>query len=864
MVVGPRRLVSFLETALGLGGPEVPDVRRIAAMRAKLEAAGTAQPRFWSDSFSRDSWATARELLTWRDSLVAGGWKAGAAASASARLRDLGAAEAAQPEMPPGFADRVAAVHARLVNGKPPRLPWTEIRLIESREAQPVIVARLLDALAETGVNLVTLARDISNGGKTDLEKLQQFIGGSPRPDLVGDGTVTLLTAETETAAADLVADWLHATGDPGLVAILGGATGMLDAALSRRGSPRLGHRPSSPQRSALQVLPLAFATRWEPFDPFRLLDLLLLPLSPIPRAVARSLAQALTEAPGRGGAHWTRALEEGLAARRAQLAKRPGMDDATRLERKARADELRWRPWFDNDLHDPASGIPAAEAKAVCARVAAWAISRATGDPILGGLVMAAQNALEAIEACGLDPLPRLDLDRILADALRDGTDHPDAGAEAATWSCVLHPGQIWDRPGRVLWWGFVAGKLPAPAEPWTRTELAALEAAGVRIDTRAARIAREAEAWRGAVLAARERILLVAPATLDGSPTEHHPLRHELDRLLDARGVRVDAVSGLTDKEVKLAGHEIRRDARAVAAIPRPRDAWTIAPGLIRPRETESASSIEKLLGCPLAWTLQYQAKLRQGSRAQIPEGERLIGMLAHELAARLLPAGASQVPSDIGSPLEILLSEQAAPLALPGRAADLARVRAELPRAMRFLGELLGKHGLRVNAIESEHRLGDALAPGIALEGRLDMLLTDARGQPAVLDLKWTGTQKYRREEVLEGRAVQLAAYGRLVGDPEAPAPSAYLLLAQQVLLPTGGGAFGPAPRELVRDARETWSLAVEAWSGAMKALADGSASAPGALTDKPEKLPPLDTTPPCRFCEFTSLCRHGAAS
>ena len=54
-----------------------------------------------------------------------------------------------------------------------------------------------------------------------------------------------------------------------------------------------------------LQVLPLAFAFAWEPPDPNRLLDFLLLPIGLLPRSAANKLAKVVAEFPGVGGEKW-------------------------------------------------------------------------------------------------------------------------------------------------------------------------------------------------------------------------------------------------------------------------------------------------------------------------------------------------------------------------------------------------------------------------------------------------------------------------------------------------------------------------------------------------------------------------------
>ena len=93
-VVGPLRLLDHVETMLGLGRPDVAVVKRVAAYRRKIEAAGPN--RFWSTSFAIDPWSTARELLQWRDELVEAGWTSGVGGERS-RLADLGAVDLAGP-----------------------------------------------------------------------------------------------------------------------------------------------------------------------------------------------------------------------------------------------------------------------------------------------------------------------------------------------------------------------------------------------------------------------------------------------------------------------------------------------------------------------------------------------------------------------------------------------------------------------------------------------------------------------------------------------------------------------------------------------------------------------------------------------
>lgn len=366
-VLGPIGLLRVIETALGLGGPEAPMATRLAAWRAKLEAAGAG--RFWDESFAQDPLATAESLLAWRDGLVEAGWQA-ATTPGLPRLRDLADAELAGPALPAGYPDRLAAALAELTSAAP-RTLVARLRLLDAREHLPPSLARLVAALEARGTLVATEAEPFSPA-LGDLGAAQDALRMGAGAQLTGDGRFALLTAETETAAAEALADWLAVGGAAGRTAIIADrSTAALDAALARRGLPALGVSRASPQRGVLQLLPLALATRWRPFDAIRMLQLLQARPSPLPREIRHVLANALVAAPGRGGPDWGAALTDGKAAFAARLtteeADTPTRKAAPRLTRAlARVAALVEAP-----LEDPIAGMPVETLRALCGLLA-------------------------------------------------------------------------------------------------------------------------------------------------------------------------------------------------------------------------------------------------------------------------------------------------------------------------------------------------------------------------------------------------------------------------------------------------------------------------------------------------------------
>ncbi|WP_456308258.1 hypothetical protein, partial [Roseomonas rosulenta] len=321
------------------------------------------------------------------------------------------------------------------------------IRLLDERRLLPPGLRALLDALEATGTRIVEEpAPDVPAAG--DLGAAQGMLRGLGEAHVTGDGRFTLLEAETETAAADLVADRLRAEAHPDDVVLLATRpTTVLDAALRRRHLPRLGMSAASPLRGILQALPLGLATRWSPFDARRMLEFLQLPRCPVPREVRRALTDCLPETPGRGGATWREAIATGLRKAEERLATEE--PDAARRKARRAADEDAVATWLEGDLADPDEGMPTADLLRLCTTLARWASGLAAmGDPLAAELAGHAGALAEAARETGLARLPRIDLERMLDAVLAEGAHDPAPAEDAAPWGSAAAPGAVWGRP--------------------------------------------------------------------------------------------------------------------------------------------------------------------------------------------------------------------------------------------------------------------------------------------------------------------------------------------------------------------------------------------------------------------------------
>ncbi|MFC6789056.1 PD-(D/E)XK nuclease family protein [Methylobacterium komagatae] len=878
-VVGPAGLLDILATRLGLGGPRVPPVVRIATWQRKLEAAAVDTSRFWSASMASDGWATARQLLSWRDALVEAGWSPERLVAPPARLADLAAAELVGPILPGGREDLLREVILAIEGGAA-----IDIDLLECVEDINLLGPgwnRLVRAVEAAGTAVRPVATSAPVDVSTDIGRLHHYLLTGQRTPFIGDGTVCDVSAVSAIAAAECVAEWLAseieagATGDA-VVIVPSGDSSLLDQALTRRGTPLLGLSPASSFRGALQVLSLSFAVAWTPMDPGKLRELLLLPRPPIRRWAARILARALTKEPGLGGPAWQLAWEQ-IETRLREEAADTGDGQASCKATAEVASTLdRWRAWTNGGRYDRKTGMPAPDAIALCRRVHDWAIDLDAGgrDPLLLCVVGAARALVEALEALGHSPVTALQIDRMIDQTIAEGLPDPARHAQEGRLRAVNDPGALWGAAHRVVWWDFTGSASSSPRFPWSAREGAALDAAGCCPERPDAQRRREASHWQSAALNARS-LVLVRPALDRGSEAGPHPFFQQLHPVLDrapgAPSIGFAAERLFVEERLPLAAREVVRSSSVAVALPSAQAAWDLPPTLSQRAQDaerrESATSFDDLLTCQLRWILKHLVGLRAGGARGIPKPEQLLGNLAHAVAQAAFRPGEVPDPTIVRPravlALDDLLPRIAAPLLLPGHASELAFARQRIPDALASLSDILARGRFAIEGMEVEHEQDFDI---VQVASRIDLVVRGPDGRRAIVDLKWTENgATAHRDKLAEGRAIQLATYSRLVEPDGAGAPAGYYLLRQQRLLAEAGSPLAHEAITVSRSLADTWDAMVED-SARLTALAKKgrgiAAGIPGAHEHLPEDLAFTAGAKTCAYCDMTRLCRSAS--
>lgn len=902
----PAQLLRDLHLRVGLPQTEASAAERVPMYRQRIDAIVKGAPEnaqpFYAKSFAVDSLGTAKMLLAWRDGLVDAGWDGKPVAGGGDRLDALAAIEAhgtsAEGEpLPLGKADRLVRLEEELRRSSKHHV-YASITLVEERALWSRRWQSVFALLEERGCVIGQLVPELAVApATTDLGILQQMLRGEIRSRrakegsaVKGDGTLLLLRGGTPGDLAELTAALLAKHRDDAVVVRCAGAE-VLDPALARHGLPQQGCAGSSAWRPAMQLLPLALELAYEPRDPYRVLELLTLPVGPFQGMLGALLARAVSKQPGVGGTEWIRqkaTAAERLRASRLRVRAAEGIvepeaavnadADAYVAERMQRVAEWVEAPGA------PTDGAQRAALLAVANRVRTFLQKRFAlddGPAIYGAAFSQAQAMTDALARDHRDLISREDM-RHLLDSVVRGEAPLDLSIErAGRIDHVDHPSALLAPATTVVFWGFVSGTEHRPTlPPWHRAERVALEAAGVTFPDPGKLLTVESDAWRRGILAARERVIFVVPATLKGAAVAPHPTWDEIAARLGIEDEKAAACLTHYPQALLAANDEslVALTPLEPLLLPEGRGQWTIPAARIAAADDllqTSATALDTLASCPLRFVLSRYAKLRSGALAKVASGPLLNGSLGHRLVEELHREKAFELDDDpfaarARTMLDALLRTEGATLLLEGAAFERSQLVPQLVKAMRELRRYLVESGWHIAAVEEVVATSSAIG---TLSGRLDVRLENAEGQQAVLDLKW-GASSYK--ELLEGgRAVQLAAYVHAIhpkGSKHSLPPAAYFALGAAKIL-TADTRMGMGESKTLEGATlaDTWRRVEKTARAVQESLRAGKvyvAASKGALpllealaipesecathyaVGKPDDA--------CKYCDYPGIC------
>jgi len=889
LVAGPSMLLGLLETRLGFRRPPVQRAVRIAQYLSHLTNVDDGSC-FYSDSLTSDAWATADHLLSMRDELIVAGWKKQPIDGLD-KIGTLAQVEA-QGTIADGFGERLDQINSALKSSSKPVI--TRLRVVDSVAALPPIWRETIALLVKTETKVEELPASPKSGGG-DLQALQQRLiarTGNNKLSLSGDGTVCIIDADDEIQASILTASWFVQRKDcSDVVLIRGDDCSLLSQACQRYGLPSPGNTARSQFKAIWQVLPLAFEITCRPIDPKKMVEFLCIEGGPIPSWIAKRLVDTLGQAPGIGGKHWHDAWENCTELQAGWIQNDEPELSNVDAQKKAAQKIQRSQDWFaecNNTAPPGSAGVPPAstnkdrmtqqDAEAICNRVEQWAAGRMSSDENaqLYQILVAQTKLLRQLITAGGASIPLIQLRKMITAVGAYGTSM--SRVDAAEWSLVDRPGQIWDGARTVVWYGFAQVKWPRlRTSIWSDQEFALLKQHGISLESAIEKLRRQSDAWRMPVLNATDRLILVKPRACGGQPAIAHPLWDEIKSILSESSlaaISLRAADAFAQSELNLAQTRTQSELREAIIMPGPLRSWSVSPNLVKGRPKQSYSSIEKLLGCSLAWTLQYGAGMWPPKALGLPEKQQLLGTLAHAVARELFddrtdwtPENAQQRAAEVVSRL---VPEMAAGLLLPGASPQLREATQAIPASMFKLTKFLQDAGATVEGCEQH--LTAPFTGDTTLQGDIDMLIRLPSGGRAVLDFKWTSAPYWHRKKIREGTALQLAIYSWLARETDEQEnqaasdrlpPAGFYMFRNCELFFTADGIFPRYSfvRKMARDLDETWKVTLEAYERTLAEVRQGTITATGIIDDTIKLdafMNPVLVEPPCNFCQLGHFC------
>ena len=364
--------------------------------------------------------------------------------------------------------------------------------------------------------------------------------------------------------------------------------------------------------------------------------------------------------------------------------------------------------------------------------------------------------------------------------------------------------------------------------------------------------------------------KLVLVRPAMAAGEEVKAHPLWHALvagrPSLEERISARAETI--LRHSAPNLAGRSLKRFEVEPGGLPVATCRMACAARCDRSAQIRIGEFAVVPAELPIKMDAAIMsANLRGSARQSLAGGDALFGTLAHLIAESLFQPGAPPDPDPTATlaraRLEEFLPQMAATLLLPGSARDLAAARQAIPEALAELARFLRANKLDVVATEQDFQQEpEASGAKTGIAGAIDLLAQDQAGRPVVIDLKWQRSDKYRRKEIADGVAIQLAVYAKHIDGEKLDVPTGYFMLRQKRFV-TGSPGFS----RLGRRRRGTGRARNLDENRNVLGRGDGrNGRRPGprdfrrrrASLKRSLTTPILMTPPNCNYCDYTVLC------
>ncbi len=837
---GINGLLIYLEKHLGISHPERHDYlryeqyRQILLLHLKQNA-----DSFYSASFKADNMATAVALLNRRDELLLGGWDFSIVENMPERLRVMAELEFLIQQQDTDFFDGFAERFRRALHfvALMPT-PLKKIYLNEPLSMLPPHIQELFNCLQNSGVDFVEqdfpLAEDTS-----DLLNFQKaLLKQSPvSSEVQADGSLIIIRAKRETSAAEYLAKLFLENPEFRPLCIIPDKNRALDNSLIEEGLPSLGILSASLARPTLQILKLVSTFLWKPINPYKILEFVSLPNTPVHPVLARGVAKAMADKPGVFSNEWNAMVHGFFEYYDKKIEEFPDKKQEY-LKEKEEA-QKQYSFWFKRKRYDSSKSVPKKDVIVLFSYVYRWATKQLEENLIKVDMFQkridnpstpynsyveynnkkeVLQNAQPALECLRkqsdnilevLNALPAHDnfLTSLRLERLVKTINEPAAirfrSAESEHLPFVYLPASVVRPTDDVVWWNFVDVKTNPGFGNWYKNERGFLSQNYVNLSS--SEDQNRLLLWQRMqpVLKARKRLILVIPDFIDGKDQLPHPLWGDLcaalgENNLKAISVNPDNKANLDFFTTFFSLPDFEKLQQRMLVKPKPYF-YLKDTASIQFVQKQSFTSLNSLLYYPYQWLFNYQAKFRKASILSVTKDRRLMGNIAHSVFEGLFNAvkssdqhwNKSEVFEWIDLNIPSLFETEGAVLLMYGKEPERIGIINKIKFSAWALLSAVQKNGWSV--METEMKVSGSMA-GLEIKGIVDLVLVRGN-EKAIVDLKWGGAT-FRKDQLRNNTDLQLVIYSKLLDKQTDWAHTAFFILESGKLIARNNLAFDEA--------------------------------------------------------------------
>lgn len=801
-VADTDKLLDFLELRLGLHTNIMSESDRLVAyykcVRDYMSMHKDDTDNQLYGSYKVSPLATSREMLKWRDALVACGWTKDTPAP-SKRLKVLQGVESLYAQL--GNCDkstRIKNITDKLRHKQMLLEDVTFVLPYETSILHPAI--REIFTLAEMNGAVIERLAVPGIKGESNLSKLKRLLTTEQETQSITlnaeDDTVRIWKFKDDMQAEEYMA----MQPDDAFDVIIQSDTKLTDNYLRMMGKPVTG---SSVGNSAPQIIQLFFtgvALMARPLNIESLMQWLYAPMSPLPGILRYRLAERLARTGGwydksvddndntcRRILHdWiTGKTEEGMPVDKKEQKKRQHLADV-------------FLPDFNGGTKDM---LTAEKLHTFLSELTLWSKQRSAVLATEDENDQRIEQCRHLVDLCTTlinltddytpdSGIPYAEIEKHMA-CLYEPAEFVQCHAQATSRLVIDMPGQVAAEADRVLWAGLHNFEPMHPDTDFlTPSEVNVLQQHIQMWDKDDARKLQQAT-MLFPLMFCQQQITFVTLDTIGGASLNKHPLTVRIEQQVknhtDITSTPLIADEAYTSAK-KLTDNAYCDCDGTYATIKH--------ADLINWRGYESPTTIERLIQNPVDYALENIANIKDNGQSTLRNIAATKGNVAHAVIQQLFLSDEprsgypdvikQRVVDSYDTVFDYVVESKGAILLLEENTIERRQLHGQLRECIYNLLDIIEQNSLHVLACEmplNGNILGASDEHPLEMHGFADMVLARENGERIVFDFKWTTSKQYHQELLRDNRSSQLAIYAGLLSESNSEnieVPTAYFLM------------------------------------------------------------------------------------